>query len=495
MKKVIIVGAGIAGLTAAIYACKSGFNVKIYESHSIPGGACTSWRRKGYLFEGGLHWLTGSSPDNPLNKLWREVGALDDDIAIYNRDPFFSVEYKGQTAHLYRDIDKLRSHLLEISPEDEREINGFCRDVEKFIKIVNMSMEKILTPPSTVFGIFPALFRMPFYGNQTAKEYSERFKSPILQRLLQNIVGTENSAIAMIFTFATLASGDGGYPEGGSLAMTGRMAKYFEALGGTIEYGRKIDKVWVRDGIAQGVVAGGDCIEADAVIVTQDTLAAVDKLFDSPINEPWAQRMRQVTKPILNTFVCLGVEADLSDLPGGINLIIEEPVFCADVPLHCIDLNNYAGYKGYAPEGCTAVTSIISGDSYAYWKACKANGTYESEKQKLAEALIRILADKYPQTAGKIAVWDVATPLTYERYLGSYKGSWMSIMGKGQKMANYPSKPKTIQNLYFAGQRLMGPGGLPVAAQTGKKAAQCLCKDKGIAFNLMHKKSPTLSKA
>lgn len=54
MKKVIIVGAGISGLTAGIYACQSGFDVTIYESHTIPGGACTSWRRNGYLFEGGM---------------------------------------------------------------------------------------------------------------------------------------------------------------------------------------------------------------------------------------------------------------------------------------------------------------------------------------------------------------------------------------------------------------------------------------------------------
>ena len=90
MKKIIIVGAGLSGLTAGIYARQSGFDVTIYESHSIPGGASTSWRRKGYYFEGGLHWLTGSSPKTQLYKLWREVHALDDSVAVYNRDPFFT---------------------------------------------------------------------------------------------------------------------------------------------------------------------------------------------------------------------------------------------------------------------------------------------------------------------------------------------------------------------------------------------------------------------
>lgn len=55
MNKVVIVGAGIARLSAGIYALQSGIDVTFFEVHTIPGGNCTSWRRKGYLFEGGLH--------------------------------------------------------------------------------------------------------------------------------------------------------------------------------------------------------------------------------------------------------------------------------------------------------------------------------------------------------------------------------------------------------------------------------------------------------
>ena len=100
MKQVIIIGAGIAGITAGIYARQSGFDVTIYESHTIPGGASTSWRRGGYYFEGGLHWLTGSSPESQLYRLWREVGALDDSVDVYNRDPFFNYELDGVRACL-----------------------------------------------------------------------------------------------------------------------------------------------------------------------------------------------------------------------------------------------------------------------------------------------------------------------------------------------------------------------------------------------------------
>ncbi len=490
MKKLIIIGAGIAGLTAGVYALQSGFDVTIYESHTIPGGASTSWRRKGYLFEGGMHWLTGSSPKTPLNKLWREVGALDDAVNIYNRDPFFTFEYNGQTAYLYRDIDKMRQHFLEISPDDEKEIIKFCRDIKKFTRVAMPIMDiknvkvkkKSSFDLSAIISMLPALPRMSFYANQTVKEFAERFKSPLLQSLFKNIVGADYNATAMAFTIATLSSGDGGYPEGGSLYMAGRMAKRFDALGGTIKYGKEVSKVSVQNGVASGVIINGEHINADAVIVTQDALVAIDTLFDSPIQEPWAQKMRKSIKPVLNTFISVGVEADLSDVPESLTFITDESLLCGGVQEYTISINNYAGYKGYAPEGCTAMTSIIMGDSYDFWKACKENGTYEAEKQKLAEAFINILAKKYPQTARKIAVWDIATPLTYERYLHSYKGSWMSIMGKGSKMESYPSKPESIKNVYFAGHRIMVPGGLPVAAETGRKAVQYLCRDTNTVF-------------
>ncbi len=135
MKKVIIVGAGIAGLSAGIYALQSGFEVTIYESHTIPGGASTSWRRNGYLFEGGMHWLTGSSAKTPLHKLWREVGALDDSVKIHLRDPFYTLEHNGQRACLYRDLDKLCAHFLAIAPDDRAEILKLCSDIKKFTKL------------------------------------------------------------------------------------------------------------------------------------------------------------------------------------------------------------------------------------------------------------------------------------------------------------------------------------------------------------------------
>ena len=489
MKKLQIIGAGIAGLTAGIYARQSGFDVTIYESHQIPGGASTSWRRNGYLFEGGMHWLTGSSEKVPLNRLWREVGALNDHIKIIKRDPFFTYEYKGQRSFLYRDLNHLQRHFLEIAPEDRDEILQLCRDIKKFqsvtmpitdIKGVKVQHKNSISP-MTLFKMIPSMPRMAYYSKLTAKAYSEQFKGPLLRLLLQNVVGPDNTATGLLFTLSTLTSGDGGYPEGGSLGMARRMADYFEKLGGIIQYGKFVNNVTVENDKACGMIINGERIPADAVIVTQDTLSAIDSLFEKPISEKWAEYMRQNTVPMLNTFLSLGIEADLSDQPESMLFSPDEPLICAGISEPVIGFNNYASFPGYAPEGCTAVTALIMGDSYDFWKKCRDNGTYEMEKEKLAENYIRLLSDKIPKIRGKVAVWDVATPLTYERYLHSYKGSWMSVMNQ-TRPKNYPSKPENIQNLYFAGQRLMTPGGLPVALTTGRTAVQYLCRDTNTIF-------------
>ena len=64
--RLVIVGAGVAGLAAGCYAARSGYRTTIFEMHDLPGGLCTSWRRKGYLFDGSVAGLAGTSPEMPI---------------------------------------------------------------------------------------------------------------------------------------------------------------------------------------------------------------------------------------------------------------------------------------------------------------------------------------------------------------------------------------------------------------------------------------------
>ena len=484
-KHVIIIGAGIAGLTSGVYLQRSGFDVTLVEQHSIPGGMCTSWKRKGYLFEGAMHWLTGSSPKTEAYQMWKDTGALGEDVPVLLGDPFRSVESDGKVIHLYRDVDKTAAHLSRISPADAPLLRKLVKDVKAASKmqmpVFDIQDLKSEHPKKMSYGsllkMLPAMPVMNRLGKITCRDFAARFQHPGIRGLF-SIVPDEYNASSLIFTLATLHTGDGGYPEGGSLAMAHRMAQTFTDLGGTLLLNTKARKVNIQDGKATGVTLADGTLNADAVIVTQETVAALDQLFDTPPRDAWLTELRETVKPAVCTFVSLGVRAELPDgmLPGW---ELETPIPYAGRTMHGILFNSY---RRYAPEGGTALTTFLPGDTYEYWKQAKADGRYETEKQALSEQVSRALCAKYPQCEGKIEVVDVATPLTYERYTGAYHGSWMSITEPGDRMKQYPGDCKSIEGLYFAGHRLMTPGGLPSAAVSGRKAAQLICRQFDVMF-------------
>ena len=488
MKKVVVVGAGIAGLSAAIYAKRSGFDVTLIEQHSIAGGMCTSWKRKGYLFEGAVHWLTGSSPKTELYQLWKDTGVLGYNVKVILNDIFYSVEHDGVIINLYRDIDKTVKHLFENSPNDAKRLRRLASDVKtlscmempvydiKSVKAQNPKRMKL----SSLFKMMPAILKMGKLNNISCGEYAKQFEHLGIRRLFL-LLTDEYSAGSLVVTLATLNTGDGGYPEGGSLAMADRMIKTFNSLGGKLLLNAQVKNVIIKNKKVTSVKLENETLDADAVIVTQETIAAAKQLFDIPLNEDWLTDICKNTKPAVCTFISIGICAEI--LPSPVPAwILDEPVIYAGKKITEISFYNYIKYKGYAPEGCTALTTAFMGDTYDFWKNAKEEGRYEKEKQNLADQIKKVVCKKFPQAEGKIDVIDIATPLTYERYTGAYHGSWMSISGAGDKMKSFSGDCKNVSGLYFAGHRLMSPGGLPVAVFTGRRAAQMVCRQFDVMF-------------
>ena len=488
MKRIIVIGAGISGLTAAIYAQRSGFDVTLCEQHHGAGGMCTSWKRKGYLFEGGIHWMTGSSPHKGLFKVWKETGALNDNVKVFLSDPFYAVDHDGQIIYLYRNIEKTAEQLFAISPKDEKRIRRLVCDVKAFSRVqmpvfdirgINTENPKHMTI-GTLFKILPIVPLMGRLNKTTIRNYAGQFEHPGIQRLFR-FMPDEHSAVSLIFTLATLNIGDGGYPEGGSLAMTARMVKTFEDLGGKLMLNTEVKKVNIKNGAASGVTLENGTLAADAVIVTQETIAALKQLFDIPPDEPWLAHLRENIKPSVCTYISVGIRAPIIQTPVPA-WKLEEPISYAGRTETELFFYNNTGFDGYAPKGCTTLTTMLMGDTYDFWKKAKEEGRYEQEKNRLASQISKAICRKYPQAQDNIEIVEIATPLTYERYTGAYHGSWMSIVGAGEKMKAYPGFLKKISGLYFAGHRLTLPGGLPVALTSGRKAAQMVCRQFNVMF-------------
>ena len=125
--RLVIIGAGIAGLTAGVYAARSGYRTTILEMGQVPGGLCTSWRRKGYLFDGSVAGLAGTSPEAPIYRLWRDIGVVDY-CPLYDPVDFGTVVAPdGRAVTVFTDIDRLEAHLLENFPVDAAPIGEFTR--------------------------------------------------------------------------------------------------------------------------------------------------------------------------------------------------------------------------------------------------------------------------------------------------------------------------------------------------------------------------------
>ncbi|MCJ7652691.1 MAG: NAD(P)/FAD-dependent oxidoreductase, partial [Actinobacteria bacterium] len=130
-KKVVVIGAGIAGLSAGCYLQMNGYHAQIFESHNKPGGLCTAWKRKGYTIEGGMHGLLGSSPPSPFYRLWSELVDMER-IKFINWDLKAAFEFEDRERfYIYADLERLERYLKEISPEDGGVVEEFVNGVRR----------------------------------------------------------------------------------------------------------------------------------------------------------------------------------------------------------------------------------------------------------------------------------------------------------------------------------------------------------------------------
>jgi len=487
--KVIVIGGGIAGLSAGVYAQKCGFDVTILERHNIAGGICTSWKRGGYLFEGGMHWLAGSDKRQPLNRMWRHIGALDDSVNISYCEPFMEFDHDGTAIRLYRDVDATESHLIELSPDDAGEIRKLCNNIRKVknfsepitdlrgVKVTKKNPKSL----SALLSLLPAISVLSAYSKISVEQYAARFKHKGISEMLRAMPGKEQALAMFCMTMGSLARNDGGFPEGGSLPFAERIVKTFTSLGGEIFYNTRAERVVTENGRGVGVLAGEKRFIAGAIIIATDTMAA-NSLFDTPPKSSWLEEMRKTTKPTTATFVSLGINADLKKYPERPLFKLKKPIELSGQTYGSLLVANYAADPAYSPEGKTAMTIQLPGDTYDFWKTAKAEGRYKQEKQRIADEVIIAITTQFPEAGGQVEVWDVATPLTYERYCGNWKGSWMSAITDDMKFKPYPSIIKGLERVYFAGQRMIPPGGIPVALMSARTAVQYLCRDTGTLF-------------
>lgn len=483
-KKIVIIGGGIAGLSAGIYGRLAGFDVDIYEKNPAAGGQCMGWNRKGCHIDNCIHWLTGTKKGTSLRKVWETVGALDKHTEFVDSDRFYTSIYtniKGNyQVTLWKDLERTEAELLKLSPEDAAEIKKFTEHV-RYAMGCEMPAEK----PMDAMGIKDyirmgaSMANMPKvmkeYGSIDLEDMSRRFKHPALQALFTDYLPKEYTASSFLVSYASIVSGNGEIPAGGSLAMANRMAARFQQLGGNLYCNTPVSRILIHSKKATGIeTADKKTIPADYVISAVDTMEMFDNLIGKNyMNAKWQSCYKENEKYPLFSAVqaAFAIDQDAYKEKGTIFFPCL-PFETGGKTIKRMSVKSYEYEPGFAPAGKTVLQVNIPqfDKEYFYWKGL-AREEYENQKKEAVTAIEERLYRQFPRLQGHMEFLDCWTPITYERYCNAYHGAYMGfITKKGVKSFRVKGTVKGIKNLYIASQWIMAPGGLPVAVTAGKFA-------------------------
>jgi len=490
-KSVIVIGAGIAGLSTGCYARMNGYDVQIFEKHDKPGGMCTSWVRKGYTFDYCIHNLIGSSATAKAHRYWAELGALSGTEVLTFGEMVQLEDQKGNRVDIVSDVDALERRLIERAPADADLVREYVGVLRKLRKVEVMALMLDMKPLDQL-SLLPKLGLFKKLGSITASQFSDKFQDEFLRRSFRYVQYgiSEIPMIAHVGMFAAVLSGDGGWPQGGSLTLSRNIEKRYLELGGKIAYKSKVQKVLVENGMATGVrLIDGSEHRADVVISAADGYSTVYTMLEgrylndtirSYYNE-WVSKDQD-----FGLEVFLGVARDLEQEPHALCILLDEPIVIEGVKVPKLDVEVLSSATGVAPNG-KGVIKVVFKSGYDYWKGLRDKGKeeYYAEKERIVEQVLRELEKRFPGLRGQVEAKDVITPVTTERYLGAYRGlqAWpskveMSTLMKEGLSTTLPG----LEGFYMVGQYAQGTIGLTTVAAAGRKLVKRLCKEDGKKF-------------
>ncbi len=483
-KKVIIIGAGVAGLSAGIYAAMNGFETEIIEMHTIAGGQCTAWERKKYRFDYCLHWLVGTSK-GAFHDIWKETNVLNDETVIIDHEIHSRIFDQDRNEFIiYSNIDRWEKYLIEMAPEDEERIQKMCRDMRKSALLQPFALPPKLRNAFDYVRLIPVMWPIFLlvkkFGRKTCKEYFDtlQFKNQKLTGFLNALYGERNfSALAFIFMLGFFNQKNAGYIKGGSFPLAQRMLEKYEKLGGKITFKKKVEKIIVEQNTAKGIkLTDGSLIQTDYVISAADGFHTIYKMLGGKYvskKVDHAYKNWELFTPIVQ--VSFGIDKIIpADSPIIVNIAKGMRIGMTELD-NGYSVMNYAYDETMAPPGKTSI--VMRFDSpWKMWENLEGDA-YENEKIRIEKDARACLEAEFPGIGQFIEVVDVATPKTGVKYTGVKDGAYEGFMPTKENMMDaLDMQLPGLKNFYMAGQWLFPGGGLPPSAQTGKWAVQLICK-------------------
>ncbi len=495
-KSMIIIGAGLAGLSTGCYAQMNGYESKIFEHHTKPGGVAAVWRRKDYLIDGGVHFLICHKPGTPIYDVYSEIGAVGsyeiEDMTSYLR----FVDEDGSTiVEFTSDLKKLEQDLISIAPDDADEIRKLIKEVDWMKDSPLLTDLGMSVSAPEMRGRFDTLkdmwnmrsFMKYFTGkySKTAAGYSEHLQTPILQTVIKYAFSPDVAFWFVIMILASIAGGHLGLFKRGCHEFVEAIVAKYESLGGHIQYRSKVEKIIVEDDVAVGVVLeDGTEHRADVVVSAADGRSTIFDLLEGKYVDDKIKKRYDTWKPFDPILVVsYGLNREFEKGAPFMALTMKEPLEYAGRSVSYLPLRILNYSDAFAPEGKSVIQVMLETDWEFWYKLRQNRDEYNVYKKQVAEEIIKRLEVFYPGITSQVEVTDVATPITSWRYTLNDKGSPMGWMMTRSTLTELISRTLPgLENFYMAGHWVLPGGGVPGCIYTGRNVIQILCKKNNEKF-------------
>ena len=492
-KSILIIGAGLAGLSAGCYGQMNGYRTRIVEHHSEPGGVAFAWPRDGYLIDYGIHYLMGHRPGQACYDVYRELGVFHHrhypDLSTYVR---FMDERTGSRVSFSNDLDRVARDLKTLAPTEARFIDEFIAGVRAMQRV---DLFKLMETPPELMGLFGPVKQLwgmrrvlRYFGgayNLPMAQYVQTIQDDHLRRVLVNLFLPDMPVWFVLLLLALLANRQLGLLEGSCTDFVASLAERYQGLGGEATYNATVKEILVENDRAVGVrLADGSEHRADIVVSAGDGHSTIFKLLGGRYVDRQIQQRYENWK-LLSPVVTIsyGVAREFPEEPALNFLLLKNPVSVGGVTVDGFPLRLFNYSRKFAPPGKTVVQALLHTD-WNFWNDLQNDRPrYDAEKQRVAAEVLTRLEAFYPGITAQVELTDVATPYTTWRYTLNRQGASMGWLPTPKAMRT--QLPKTLpglSNFYMAGQWVAPGGGVPPCLYSGRHVIQLLCRCDGKRF-------------
>ncbi|NTU75546.1 MAG: NAD(P)/FAD-dependent oxidoreductase [Anaerolineaceae bacterium] len=324
----------------------------------------------------------------------------------------------------------------------------------------------------------------------SAGEFGKKFKDPLLRKAIPLIFGwPEIPMMAGLSILGYMSIQNAGFPVGASLDFAQAIEQRYRDLGGEIYYDAQVERILVKNDRAVGVrLYNNEEYFADYVISAGDGRSTIfdmleGKYTNAEIRSIYDHESGFEAHSMIQ--ISMGVKRDFSNEPHWVTYLLDKPILLAGEERDNIGLKHYCFDPTLAPQGRSALEVILR-INYAYWHRIYGHKLYACEQDEVVDILTTQLEAFHPGLKADIEITDCATPLSYERYTGNWRGSsvgWLLTKKTMLKMISGMRKTLPgLKNFYLAGQWVEPGGSVPVVAMSGRNAVQLICHAERIPF-------------